>query len=276
MPNQKHLTLDDRSYIHSSLNEGKSFRQIAHHLDKEPSTISKEVRLHRTLILSGAPGRIPNKCIHRTTCSVTGLCDKPNCRLTFCRFCKRCNTMCSNFQEDQCTLLSKPPYVCNSCTLKNRCVLTKYFYRAIPANQSYRNSLVNCRLGISYTESELQYMDEIITPLVKKKQSIHHICVTQADKSLCSERTIYRLIEQGVLSVRNIDLPRKVRYRPRLCSKPFKVDKNCCQGRTYQDFQRYIEEHPDTPIVQMDSVEGCKGGKVLLTIFFTQSDLMLM
>lgn len=276
MPNHKHLTLDDRSYIHTCLNAGHSFRQIARHLDKDPSTISKEVRLHRMSLSTGAVGRIPNKCIHKTGCTVMGLCDKSDCKLASCRSCKKCNTICPDFQEEHCHLLLKPPYVCNGCKLMNRCVLVKYVYRALPANHNYQNNLVGCRIGISYTEDELQYMDEVITPLVKKKQSIHHICVTQADNILCSERTIYKLIEQGVLSVRNIDLPRKVRYRPRRRNKPYKVDKNCRIGRTYQDFQTYIEEHPDTPIVQMDSVEGCKGGKVLLTIFFTQSDLMLM
>jgi IS30 family transposase len=119
-------------------------------------------------------------------------------------------------------------------------------------------------------------MDELLTPLVKKKQSIHHICVTQANNVLCSERTVYNLIHQGVLTVRNIDLPRKVRYRPRHCGSTFKVDRNCRNGRTYQDFQKYLEEHPGTPVVQMDSVEGRKGGKVLLTLFFTPSDFMLV
>jgi len=276
MPNQKHLTLDDRSYIHASLNAGHSFRQIARHLDKDPSTISKEVRHHRMLLQTGAFGRIPNKCIHRETCTVSGLCDQPGCNRDFCRYCKKCNSRCPAFKEEHCHLLSKPPYVCNGCKLLKRCVLTKYFYRAIPANNNYRTNLVSCRSGLSYTEDELSYMDKLITPLVKKKQSIHHICVTQADSILCSERTIYKLIEQGVLTVRNIDLPRKMRYRPRRQNKPFKVDKNCRTGRTYQDYQKYIEDHPDTPIVQMDTVEGCKGGKVLLTIFFTQSDLMLM
>ena len=276
MPNHKHLTMDDRSYIHTSLNTGHSFRQIARHLDKDPSTVSKEVRRHRMRLSTGAVGRTPNKCIHKTDCIVRGLCGKFDCKLAFCRFCKRCNTICPDFQEEHCHLLSKPPYVCNNCVLMNRCVLTKYVYRAIPANNNYQANLVDCRVGLSYTEDELQYMDEVITPLVKKKQSIHHICVTQADNILCSERTIYKLIEQGVLTVRNIDLPRKVRYRPRQRNKPLKVDKNCRIGRTYQDFQTYIDEHPDTPIVQMDSVEGCRGGKVLLTIFFTQSDLMLM
>jgi IS30 family transposase len=112
--------------------------------------------------------------------------------------------------------------------------------------------------------------------LIKRKQSIHRICATQADSILCSERTIYKYIDQGILTARNIDLPRKVRYRPRKRSKPFTVDRNCRRGRTYEDYLNFMAEHPDTPVVQMDTVEGCRGGKVLLTIFFTQSDFMLM
>jgi len=276
MPNQKHLTLEDRSYIQVSLDNGLSFRQIARHLDKDPSTISKEVRRHRTPLLSGAYGRITNRCVHKASCRVSKLCESPDCKYLLCRACNLCNKLCSKFEEKRCHLLLQPPYVCNSCNKRRLCVLLKYVYRALPAHKKYQEILTTSREGISYSESELLWMNDIITPLVKKKQSIHHICVTQADNILCSERTIYNLIEQGVFTVRNIDLPRKVRYRPRRLSKTFKVDKNCRQGRSYQDFKAYISEHPDTPVVQMDSVEGSKGGKVLLTIFFTQSDLMLM
>lgn len=45
--NQKHLTLDDRKFIENSLNEGLSFKGIAKYLCKDPTTISKEIRLHR-------------------------------------------------------------------------------------------------------------------------------------------------------------------------------------------------------------------------------------
>ena len=55
----------------------------------------------------------------------------------------------------------------------------------------------------------------------------------------------------------------------------YKVDKKCLEGRRYQDFLNFLEEHPDTPIVEMDSVEGIKGGKVLLTIHFVSSSFML-
>ena len=45
--NQKHLSLEDRKYIEHSLNRGSSFKDIARFLCKDPTTISKEVKLHR-------------------------------------------------------------------------------------------------------------------------------------------------------------------------------------------------------------------------------------
>ena len=62
MPDHKHLTLDHRSFIQTSLQAGHSFRRIALALDKDPTAISKEVRNRRTLTITGAVGRTPNKC----------------------------------------------------------------------------------------------------------------------------------------------------------------------------------------------------------------------
>jgi hypothetical protein len=36
-----------------------------------------------------------------------------------------------------------------------------------------------------------------------------------------------------------------------------------------------MKENPDLPVVQMDTVMGSKGGKVLLTIHFVEASLML-
>ena len=55
----------------------------------------------------------------------------------------------------------------------------------------------------------------------------------------------------------------------------YKVDKRCLEGRKHEDFQKFIKENPDVPIVEMDSVEGKKGGKVLLTIHFVNCSFML-
>ena len=75
--------------------------------------------------------------------------------------------------------------------------------------------------------------------------------------------------------MRNIDLPRKVKYRPRYKKPEFKVDRACRIGRSYQEFQKYLAETPETTIVQMDSVIGEMGGKCLLTIHFVETSLML-
>lgn len=101
------------------------------------------------------------------------------------------------------------------------------------------------------------------------------ICVNNADDIMLDEKTIYNYIDAGLFSVDNIDLPRKVRYRSRSHKKHVRVDKQCHLGRTYEDFEAYIAANPDVPIVEMDSVEGRKGGKVLLTIYFRNCSLML-
>ena len=44
--NQKHLTYDQRVEIEKGLTNNKTFAEIARTIGKDPSTISKEVRLH--------------------------------------------------------------------------------------------------------------------------------------------------------------------------------------------------------------------------------------
>ena len=51
--NGKHLTFSDRVYIEQELMQGSSFRDIAAGLGKDPSTISKEIRLHCAVAPNG-------------------------------------------------------------------------------------------------------------------------------------------------------------------------------------------------------------------------------
>jgi IS30 family transposase len=93
---------------------------------------------------------------------------------------------------------------------------------------------------------------------------------------MCSEKTLYNYIDSGLFTVCNIDLTRKVKYRPRKkAGLTHKVDRSCRIGRTYDDFHSFLE-HNDYPlIVEMDSVIGKVGGKVLLTLHFVKSEFML-
>ena len=85
---------------------------------------------------------------------------------------------------------------------------------------------------------------------------------------------MYNYIDQNKLSIRNIDLPRRVRY-PKGKTKRVPKDTSIRVGRTYEDFENYLKDNPDTSVVEMDTVEGKKGGKVLLTFLFRNSKLML-
>lgn len=86
---------------------------------------------------------------------------------------------------------------------------------------------------------------------------------------------MYNYVDAQLFDIRNIDLPRKVKYRPRYKQPEFKVDRGCRIGRSYTDFQKFLETKPESAVVQMDSVIGRVGGKCLLTIHFVETSLML-
>lgn len=153
--------------------------------------------------------------------------------------------------------------------------MEKRYYKPLEAWKEYREVLCESRSGISLSEKEISHLDEVISPLLKKKQSLHHICVHHPDSIMVSESTLYRFVDYNLFSARNIDMPRKVRYAKRKKKKDFKVNKTCRIGRNYQDFLTFVKEHPDLSVTQMDSVEDTRGGKVLLTIHFVKAECML-
>lgn len=273
----KHLTLDERQEIQMGLKENKPFSLIAKTLGKSCSTISREVRNHLIVVRKGAYGRSFNECKNRFNCHQTGICeDKPDCVTKHCRNCSRCMSVCKDFKKEQCPKLLTAPYVCNGCSNRNRCTLEKHMYDANAAEKEYKEVLVESREGFNLTEAELSAIDEIASPMIKKGHSIYHLCHHFKDSITCSESTMYRLLNHGLLSSGRIDLPRAVRFKPRKGKKTgIKVDKQCRNGRTYEDFNKFVEEHPGMPIAEMDSVEGIKGGKVLLTIILTNCNFML-
>jgi IS30 family transposase len=270
---QKHLTLDERKYIEEGLDKNLLFKEIAKFLDKDPSTISKEVRKHMERKEPGSNNYGFNKCFKRQACRKRNICNS-NCNRD-CRTCKLCNEKCSEFDEGICSKLRRPPYVCNGCEFKVGCRRIKYIYRAYTSFNEYKTTLTSSREGINLTPEELDKLDNLISPLISRGQSISHIYLTQRDKIHCTKQTLYNYIDKNYLSVCNLDLPRRVRYKKRKSDNKLPKDTTIRKGRTYEDFLKYCEENPELPIVEMDTVEGKKGGKVLLTLFFRSSKLML-
>ena len=68
MCKNKHLTLQERLTIESELWRRSSFKKIALLLEKDCTTISKEVRKHIEIKETGSRGKSVNNCINRDTC----------------------------------------------------------------------------------------------------------------------------------------------------------------------------------------------------------------
>lgn len=278
--NQKHLTLSQRIEIEKGLTENKSFSQIAKLIGKDPSTVSKEIRRHSIIKERPDPGYTSAPCVNRADCSITCLCNDACGR--YCKVCRKpgfkCISICPNYKTAECEKLKHPPYVCNGCGKKNHCLMQRKFYSSKYADDSYRERLVSSRVGINQTPESIQRMNDLLTPLLKdNKQSVAHVYATHAEELGCSRRTLYTYIRDGVFEVRAIDLRRAVRYKkrksPTKCSSRDRVYR---QGHNYEDFLKYTKEHPEISVVEMDCVEGLKGGRAFLTMLFRNCHLMLL
>lgn len=234
---------------------------------------------HISFEKSGAYGKSFNDCLlaFQRKCTAQKVC--PECASRNSRLCWSCGKCSSSYilyEKYVCPKLSKPPYVCNGCLERSKCSLEKRLYRASYAQKEYEMVRSESRSRFALSELELKQMDDIVSPLLTKGQSLHHIAVHHADELMKSERTLYAYINSSLFTARNMDMPRTVRMRPRKnVSKNLKVDKACRVGRDFSCFQTYAGEHPDLPVRQIDSVEGVKGGAVLLTIHFVEQELQL-
>ena len=273
--NQKHLTLDDRRFIERSLNQGLSFKEIAKYLCKDPTTISKEVRAHRfsDWYHKGTFYNAHNFCIHRYRCRKTNVCRKIILCDVKCASCPTCNQTCPDFVRERCDRLDKAPYVCNGCTKAiNHCTIAhKYRYDAKFADRKYRELLTGSRSGISMTKHELRQKDMVISPLISQGQSPYQIITNHPELDM-SVRTLYTYLDEGLFTARNIDLKRKVKFKPRKCHNTQIKDRTVFQGRMYTDFQALSSGH----WTEMDTVHSSnESKKVLLTFFLKREKLFL-
>ncbi|MGE9876453.1 IS30 family transposase, partial [Hornefia butyriciproducens] len=51
--------------------------------------------------------------------------------------------------------------------------------------------------------------------LISNGQPLSHIFSVYGDKLPCSRKTIYNYLDMGLFTVKNVDLPRRVRYKLR-------------------------------------------------------------
>jgi IS30 family transposase len=278
MNRHSHLTEDERHSIQHGLDQGKPFKQIAREIGRDCTTISKEVRLRRVYRQTGAFGSPFNDCANREGCLENSLCAGAACRNKLCRRCTRvpCRRLCGRYAKSVCPERGKPPYACNGCGMKGRCPLEKSMYSARSAHAEYASVLSEARSGICADADEIGRLDGILSPPVLNGQSIHHVCAHSPGAVMWSEKTIYKYAGLGLFRAKNIDMPRKVRMRPRKSRHDsLKVDRACRHGRTYADYREFTAGNPQAALVEMDTVHGVVGGKCLLTLHFVAARFML-
>ena len=163
-----------------------------------------------------------------------------------------------------CPLLDKAPFVCNGCPKRRQnCGFKKIFYLAKQAQKQYEQTLVEAREGTPLNSQIFWDMDKVISDGVKKGQHIYHILKTH--NLDVSSSTVYRHIRKGYLSIAPIDLARAVKFKERRKSKLPSIPKEAKKSRSYEDFQNYLALNQLDSWLEMDTVLGRMGGKVLLT-----------
>ena len=82
----KHFTYDERVFIQQNLNK-MSFKDMGRKLEKDCTSISREVRRHTITVHTGTWGKEYNSCAKRDRCPASGLCRMKPCARKTCSGC---------------------------------------------------------------------------------------------------------------------------------------------------------------------------------------------
>lgn len=237
----KHMSMDERHEIQAGLDHGMTFKAIAVRIGKDQTTVSKEVKKHITVN--------PGEAVKHM--EVNG----------------------SSVAAPPCPQLLRAPFVCNGCKKRHaRCGFQKQLYNAKNAQNEYETLLSEAREGIPLNKDAFYEMDAILSSAIKKGQRLYHIM--QSNDLGISQATAYRHLHRGYLSVNKLDFPRVVKFKPRRQYCTDYIPKAAKIGRTYQDFLIIVEEQGISSWVEMDTVIGRIGGKVIMTFDFTFCNFM--
>ena len=255
MKEKKRIGHDDRINLQAAIAKGLTLAQTAKLLCKSRSTVYREIL---------------NNCTRK------------DCRHT-CSHCRKScprerrpqiqGNRCPLFEASECERWKTWPYCCNGCPESRYCTDRKRYYDCVDANSLSIGKRHEPRNYKGISDADVAAMDRIVSEGVLKGQSLHHIWESDAElRGICCERTVRRYVYAGYLSVKAHQLPRYVRYSHRYDyseRKPVNVERML--GRTYSDYRKWVEAHPDANLWQYDSVEGkATDRKAILTIAYPE------
>lgn len=246
----KHLTFSKRCSIEVLLNEGQSMRYIAERIGCNPSTVSREIKNHAITQKSHT-----NDCLNRNNCTKKHVCGGTSCTKR-CKTCNKCKKYCEDYVQSFCDILEERG-LCNGCHKTSFCIYEKRIYKPEIAENEYREMLVGRRNGFDLTGEQLEYINQQVSPLIRKGQSPYHIKQALGDDLIISESTLRRMIAGNELDVRQIDLKEAVKRKPRKRRGNMKQELTspAKAGRMYEDFLLYTSEN-EVNVIEMDCIEG--------------------
>ena len=276
----KHLTLEDRQVIEDGIRDGLGCRAIAKRLHVSPSTVSREVEANRTATLTKRKDFKPGRnCVHYKECEEIGTaCASCSTYKTRCRSCRtrKCIELCPKFELRKCPDTEGWPWTCPpKCDKTGHCSYPRMRYSAQPAQNRHEARLVSAREGVAITPAQMADMFAIVDKLVGQGWSIEAIYAEHGSEMPVGVRTCYTYIDKGFAGVSNVDLPRKVRYKPRKNRKEPGRDRVDRAGRTHDDFKALpLEEQ--VRVVQADSVIGYERNvQTVLTLHLVRHSFQL-
>jgi len=235
------MTFDDRHEIQRCLDHGVTFKAIAKRIGKDQTTVSKEVKKHITVVPVETTNHI--------------------------------DRMGKPIVTPPCPELLRAPFVCNGCKKRRkRCAFAKQLYIAKNAQSEYESLLSESREGIALNKDSFYEMDAVLSEKIKMGQHLYHIM--QSNDFGISQATAYRHLQRGYLSVSKLDFPRVVKFKNRKQPHRDYIPKALKISRTYDDFLNHTEENNIKSWVEMDTVIGRIGGKVIMTFDFTFCNFM--
>ena len=87
--------------------------------------------------------------------------------------------------------------------MEKSCKKDHAYYSAHKAQGAYERELSVSRKGVRASPEELQRLDELISPLVRKGQSLNHILANHQQEIGLSEKTLYNYVNANVFKVRD-------------------------------------------------------------------------
>ena len=280
------MTREMRERIEKGIREGESLKEIARAIDKDPTTISKEVKLHRQNATTQAtfqPQTLCHQCKMFEQCKLTSLCTMKNCK----RLCKLCCSklvvsLCKSYIEEKCKRLFHFPYVCNGCKQRTKCRRIKFEYIPLVAQRSYEKELHESRQGLNLTGEEFKSIDDAFKEGFDKGQSINHIIANNPNLKI-SVKTGYNYVNSGNFQVKHNDLPNYMNHilkKRKIIPKEYEYQENkdmSRKGREYYDYLLYVDENNIIYHAELDCVGITKDYPgALLTIIIPKWSFLLL